>query len=363
MKHRVLMVLVTSLVPLLFTSLLLAQTSPWDISISLDPAVIDLTLGQREVTVTVAISRTESAAENALVICTVQPGEVMSTSSGLYPFGPGSVIWVGDVLTDQPTVFSLTARPAQWPETFVPCAIIEAGQIQHMLTGTLSVVPYRAWLPTALNNYAAPIESTRIQTWTYPVENWLMQSAGADLAEAVTGTNLLTWRYDRAAITLNQPPSVPGQPYYLTRSLLSFDLSHLPAGEVISAWLELHTYNTWYGQFDLKFERGSWSRPSTIADWNAFGEALGVYDTGQWTAEALSFTVPLPGLIGQPRPDDLNLTLRGDETTELPVGALESLRTHIALLWPDNPLSSVPQMPLDTPISRLHLIIAPEAVP
>jgi len=26
-------------------------------------------------------------------------------------------------------------------------------------------------------------------------------------------------------------------------------------------------------------------------------------------------------------------------------------------------LSSVPQMPLDTPISRLHLIIAPEAVP
>ena len=87
MKRRMLMVLVTSLVPLLFTGLLLAQSSPWAMSISVDPAVVDLTLGQREVTVTVAISRTESAAENALVICTVQPGEVMSTSPGLYPFG------------------------------------------------------------------------------------------------------------------------------------------------------------------------------------------------------------------------------------------------------------------------------------
>ena len=124
-----------------------------------------------------------------------------------------------------------------------------------------------------------------------------------------------------------------------------------------------HTYNTWYGQFDLKFERGAWSRPPTIADWNAFGDVVGVYDTGQWMAEALSFTVPLPGLIGQPRPDELNLTLRGDETTELPIGALNSLRTHIALQWPDNPLRSAPEMPLDAPISRLHLIIAPEAIP
>ena len=344
------MVIVTSLVSLLFTGLLLAQSSPWDMSISLDPAVVDLTLGQREVTVTVAISRTESVAENALVICTVQPGEVMSTSSGLYPFGASSVIWVGDVLTDQPTVFSLTARPAQWPETFVPCALIEAGLIQQAVTSTISVVPYQTWLPAALNNYAAPVEPTGIETWTYPAENWLMQSAGANLAEAVTGSNLLTWRYDRAAITLNQPPSVPGQPYYLTRSLLAFDLSQLPAGQVISAWLELHTYNTWYGQFDLKFERGSWSRPPTLADWSAYSDTLGTYDTSQWTAEALSFTVALTGLIGQPRPDDLNLTLRGDETTELPIGALESLRTHIALQWPDNPLSSGLNMPLDTPI-------------
>lgn len=113
----------------------------------------------------------------------------------------------------------------------------------------------------------------------------------------------------------------------------------------------------------MKFERGSWSRPPTTADWNAYGDRVGVYDTGQWTAEVLSFTVPLPGLIGQPRPDELNLTLCGDETTELPIGALESLRAHLALQWPDNPLRPAPQMPTDTPISRLHLIIAPEAAP
>ncbi len=82
MKRRMLIVIAASLVPLLFTGLLLAQSSPWDMSISLDPAVVDLTLGQREVTVTVTISRTDTPADNALVICGVQPGEVMSTSPG-----------------------------------------------------------------------------------------------------------------------------------------------------------------------------------------------------------------------------------------------------------------------------------------
>ena len=161
--------------PVLFTGLVLAQTSSWDMSISLDPAVIDLTQGQRELTVTVTISRTDTPADNVLVICGVQPGEVISTSPGVYPFGLSSAIWVGDVLTDQPTVFSLTARPAQWPETQVPCAIIEAGLVQHVVTGAIGVVPYRFWLPAALNNYAAPIAPTSIQTWTYPAENWLMQ--------------------------------------------------------------------------------------------------------------------------------------------------------------------------------------------
>lgn len=245
----------------------------------------------------------------------------------------------------------------------MPCALINSGLMQQTVTATIGVMPYRVLLPLVLRNYADPIEPTGILTWTYPAENWLMQSAGSNLAEAVAGNNLLAWRYDRAALTQNQAPSTPGQPYYLKRSFLTFDLTGLPAGKVISAWLELYTYNTWSGQFDLKFERGQWSRPPTTADWNEYGETLGVYDTGQWSAAAISLTVSLPGLIGRPRPAELNLTLRGDETTELPVGALESLRTHIALLWPDNPLHSPPQQPADTPISRLHLIIAPEAVP
>jgi hypothetical protein len=363
MKQRVLIVSLAIVLPLLFTGVLMALASPWNVSVSVDPAVVDFAQGQREATVTVAFSHTESMADNTLIICSVQSGEVVTVSAGLYPLGTSSVIWVGDVLTDATAVFSFTARPAQWPNTAVPCALIESGLVQQIVTGTIGIIPYRVWLPTTLKSYASPIEPTRIHTWTYPAENWLMQSAGSDLAEAVAGSNLLAWRYDRAAITVNQPPSASGQPYYLTRSMLTFDLSPLPAGKVISAWLELHTYNTWYGRFDLKFERGWWSRPPTIADWNDYGETLGMYDTGQWTADALSITVPLPSLIGQPRPAELNLTLRGDETTALPIGALESLHTHIALQWPDNPLQSTPQLPTDTPISRLHLIIAPEATP
>jgi hypothetical protein len=363
MKQRVLIVSLAIVLPLLFTGVLLALTLPWNISVSVDPAVVDLAQGQREVTVTVAFSHTASMADNAIVLCSVQPGVVVTVSDELYPLGTSSVIWVGDVLTDVTSVFSFTARPAQWPDTPVPCALIESGLVQQIVTGTIGFVPYRVWLPTTLKSYASPIEPTGIHIWTYPAENWLMQSAGSDLAGAVAGSNLLAWRYDRAAITVNQPPSAFGQPYYLTRSLLAFDLSPLPAGRVISAWLEIHTYNTWYGRFDLKFEHGLWSRPPTIADWNTYGETLGVYDTGQWTTGTLSMSVPLPGLIGQPRPAELNLTLRGDETTALQIGALQSLHTHIALQWPDNPLQSTPQMPTDTPISRLHLILAPEAAP
>ncbi|CAG0990114.1 hypothetical protein ANRL4_02417 [Anaerolineae bacterium] len=363
MKQRVLILILAIVLPLLFTGVLLALASPWNISVSVDPAVVDLAQGQREATVTVALSRTESMAENVLIICSVQSGEVVTVSNGLYPLGTSSVIWVGDVLTDATSVFSFTVRPAKWPDTAVPCTLIESGLGQQVVTGTINVAPYRVWLPTTLKDYASPIEPTGIHTWTYPAENWLMQAAGSDLAGAVAGSSLLAWRYDRAAITINQPPSASGQPYYITRSMLSFDLTSLPAGKVTSAWLELYTYNTWYGRFDLKFERGLWARPPTIADWNAYGETLGVYDTGQWTTSTLSMTVPLSGLIGLPRPAELNLTLRGDETTDLPIGALQSLHTHIALQWPDNPLQSMPQLPTDTPISRLYLIIVPEATP
>lgn len=368
MKQRLWLLTVTGLLSLIFTGGVLALTaaSTWEVSIRLDPSVIDLAQGPRETTVTVTISQTEATDHTALtslVICSLQAGEVVTVSQGLYPFGSSTVLWAGEVLTDAPAIFTFTVRPTRWPETVVPCALINNGLAQQTVTATLGVTPYRVALPLLLRNYAAPIEPAGIHTWTYPAENWLMQSAGRNLVEAVAGNNLLAWRYDRAALTQNQAPSAPGQPYYLKRSFLTFDLTTLPAGKVISAWLELYTYNTWYGEFDLTFERGQWSRPPTTADWNAFGETLGVYDTAQWSAAAISFTALLPGLIGQPRPTELNLTLRGDETTELPVGALESLRTHIALLWPDNPLRVVPQQPVDTPISRLHLIIDPEAVP
>ena len=368
MPQRIRLLTIIGLLSLIFTggALALTAASSGEVSISLDPPVVDLAQGPREATVTVAVSQTEAANSTApasLVICSIQSGEVVTVSNGLFPFGSSTVIWAGELLTDAPTIFTFTVRPIQWPETNVPCILINNGLAQQTVTGTIGVVPYQTWLPLTLRAYTAPIESTGIHTWTYPAENWLMQSAGSNLAEAVAGKNLLAWRYDQAALTQNQAPSAPGQPYYLKRSYLTFDLASLPAGKVISAWLELYTYNTWYGQFDLKFERGQWSRPPTTTAWNAYGETLGVYDTAQWSAAAISFTVPLPGLIGQSRPAELNLTVRGDESTELPVGALESLRTHIALQWPDHPLRVVPQQPVDTPISRLHLIIEPEALP
>lgn len=361
MKQRVLILGLVVILPLFFTGALLAMTSSWDFSVSVEPAVVDLSQGPREAAVTVTFTHTASMADNVLVHCSIQSGEALTVSNGLYVLGGNSVIWVGDVLTGTAAVFSFTARPAQWPDTMVPCTLIEAGQAQQIVTSTIGVVPYRAWLPMVLKNHGTPIEPAGVHTWTYPTENWLLQSAGSDLASAVAGSDLRAWRNDQRALTINESPRSPGKPYYLLRSLLTFDLRPLAAGTVISAWLELYRYNSWYGSFDLKFERGLWTRPPGPADWNAYGETLGVYDAGPWSASELSFTVPLTGLLGRPRPAELNLTLRGDETTVLPIGAWNSLHTDIALQWPDD--WPPPQAPTGTPVSRLHLIIAPEASP
>jgi len=302
MKRRVLMVLVTSLVPLLFTGLLLAQSAPWAMSISVDPAVVDLTLGQREVTITVAISRTESAAENALVICTVQPGEVMSTSPGLYPFGASSVIWVGDMLTDQPTVFSLTARPAQWPETHVPCAVIEAGQIQHEVSGTISVVPYRVWLPAALNNSAAPVEP-QVLAVANPGGGYLASFSHTSYAEALAGTGdpLIyleeTWHGGWfQSIRWNWPDN---NLYAVMRSYLEFDTTALPIDSVINdVALSLVVQNSDIGAIgDFSIHQGTWSSLADAAAWAAWQSEPLVYQSAVVSGTVVTLTLPVTSVV------------------------------------------------------------------
>ena len=297
------MVFVTSLVPLLFAGLLLAQSSPWAMSISVDPVVVDLTLGQREVTVTVAISRTESAAENALVICTVQPGEVMSTSPGLYPFGTNSVIWVGDVLTDQPAVFSLTARPAQWPETHVPCAVIEAGLVQHVVTGTISVAPYQVWLPAALNNATAPIEP-QVLTIAKPGGGYLASFSHSSYAEALAGTGdpLIyveeTWQGGWfQSLRWSWPDN---NLYAVMRSYLEFDTTTLPADSVINAvTLSLMVQSSDFGTIgDFSIHQGTWaSLADAAAAWNAWQPEPLAYQSAVVSGTVVTLTLPVTSIV------------------------------------------------------------------
>ena len=303
MKHRILIVLAASLVSLVLTSRLLAQSASWGISISLDPAVVDFTQGQRDVTITVALSRTDTPAEDALVICTVQPGAVMSTSSGLYPFGSNGVIWVGDVLTDSPVVFSLTARPAQWPETFVPCAIIEAGLVQHMVTGTIGVVPYRFWLPTVLNNSAAPSES-QVLVSTNPGGGYLASFSHTSYAEALAGTGdpLIyveeTWHGGWfQSLRWNWPDN---NLYAVMRSYLEFDTTALPIDSVINAvTLSLAVQNSDIGAIgDFSIHQGTWSSlTDTAAAWQAWVPEPLAYQSAVVSGTVVTLTLPVTSVV------------------------------------------------------------------
>ncbi len=302
-RERIWLLFAVSLGPLLFTGLLLAQTSSWDMSISLDPVVIDLTQGQRELTVTVTISRTDTPADNALVICGVQSGEVMSTSPGVYPFGSSSAIWVGDVLTDQPTVFSLTARPAQWPETQVPCAIIEAGLIQHFVTGTISVVPYRVWLPAALNNYAAPIEP-QVLTVANPGGGYLASFSHTSYAEALAGTGdpLIyveeTWHGGWfQSVRWNWPDN---NLYAVMRSYLEFDTTALPVDSAIdTVTLSLGVQNSDIGEIgDFAVYQGTWSSlADATAAWTAWQPEPLAYQSAVVSGTVVSLTLPVTSVV------------------------------------------------------------------
>jgi hypothetical protein len=302
MKHRGLLACLAVILPLLFTAALLAQTSPWTMSISVDPAVIDLTQGQREVTATVAISRTDSA-ENVLVICSVQSGAVVSVSAGLYPLGPSSVIWVGDVLTDQTTVFSLTARPTQWPKTFVPCAIIEAGLIQHAVTGTVGIVPYRVWLPATLNAYAAPVEP-QVMEIANPGGGFLASFSRTSYAEALAGTGAPpvyveeTWNGGWfQSIRWNWPSNTF---YAVMRSYLEFDSTALPVGSVISdVSLSLVVKNSDIGAIgDFSAQRGTWSSlTNATSSWNAWEPETLAYQTAVVSGTVVNLTLPITSVV------------------------------------------------------------------
>jgi hypothetical protein len=331
-----------------------ADETPWlGSSIVAEPSSFDLAHDQA-VTLTVSLSNTGAPVDNLLSVCDLQSGEVLTTSAAVYPLSSQYLLWAGDI--SDTASFSLTIRPRRWPQTTLACAIIDRGMIQHVFTGTLEVTPFASFLPVVLLAYAPPVEP--VVTFTYPAANWLIQSTGTNLTDTLPGQHLNLWRYDRTASTVNQHLWGASN-YYLVRSLLAFDLSQLPHGRILSATLELYIFNSWQNNdFDLHFDQGAWSVPPSSADWDHYGESLGVYDTRQWSPGVISITVPLTGLLTQPRPDQLNLTVRGDETTNVLPSLIDT--THavdLALQWPNDQYTNW------TPISRLQLSIEPEPLP
>jgi len=186
--------------------------------------------------------------------------------------------------------------------------------------GPLSAtVPVSLYLPLVTRAYQPP-------AWfsTYAASSWHLVGEGTDLTTALLAADL-RWRYDHSAVTANYPPYQSRTLYHVERSLISFELGDAPQGNVLSATLELHTsmYSSIQGDFEVEFHLGQWSGEPQREDWDNYGAVLGTYATSTWQPGDLVVWVPLPGLVGQPVPESLRLTLRGDEETELTPGPVQ----------------------------------------
>ena len=170
-----------------------------------------------------------------------------------------------------------------------------------------------------------------------PAGSWYLNAEGIDLVDTLAGGTDQLWHHDASASVWNLPPG-PGRPlYHVNRAFLSFDLSDIPAGTIVSATLELCIWDgSVRGEFDVGFYRGVWNVPPEMENWDSYGPLLGTLDTGEAVTGSEHTWVPLPGLVGQPVPDQLNLVIRGDETTELGWGDESSVRFT---LWDGEPVS------------------------
>lgn len=201
---------------------------------------------------------------------------------------------------------------------------------------TDDVITHTVHLPLVARTMAPSTHVTRT-----PGANWHLIASGRSLQDALDGSDVRVRRDDDWFEVINAGPEdlwMSDHRYYVKRDLISFDLSQVPRGTIVSATLELTSW-TLEDSIKLKFHEGTWSAPPDAQAWDSYGELLGTYGTDHHDGEPHVF-VSLPGLVGRrtPSSSDLLMTARGDEVTEM---VSENKRVTLALRhwWEGYPVS------------------------
>ena len=297
--NRLVLVLVVVLVSLALTSLAFAQPSAWNLVVDTGSGAIDLS-AEMEMTVSVSFSATV-AADNVLVLCSVQSGQITTMSPGLYPLGANGAVWSGDMVAAES--FTLTIHPSAWPETHVPCVIVQAGQAQHAVTGTIAVTPHQSWLTILLNNYAAPAAPQTLEV-SNPDGGWITSYSGNSYAEALAGAGQTPFYNEETfqggwfrSLRWNWPEN---RIFVVARSYLEFDTTALPVGSVINdVTLSLIVKNTDTGVIgDFSIHQGTWvSLPDALQAWDAWQPAMLAYQTAVVSGTVVNLTLPVTSVV------------------------------------------------------------------
>lgn len=292
---RLWVVLMVAFVSLVLTSLAIAQTPAWSLVVDTGLGAIDL-MAETEMTITVSFSAT-AAVDNALVLCSVQSGQITTMSPGVYPLGGNGAVWSGDVVATE--AFTLTIHPGAWPETRVPCVIVQAGQAQHAVTGTIAVTPFQAWLPLALNNCVTPATPQTLEI-ANPGGGYIFSYSGVSYAEALAGRGQTPTYIEemwRGGWFQSARWSWPANLfYYVARSYLEFDTTGLPDDSIIlSATLSLVVQNSDVGEIgDFSVHQGTWlALPDALAAWSAWQSETLAYQSAVVSGTVVNLTLPI----------------------------------------------------------------------
>lgn len=297
--NRLVLVLVVVLVSLALTSLAFAQPSAWNLVVDTGSGAIDLS-AEMAMTVSVSFSAT-AAADNVLVVCSVQSGQINAMSPGLYPLGANGAVWVGDVVAT--ASFTLTIHPSAWPETHVPCVIVQAGQAQYAVTGTIAVAPHQSWLTMLFNNYAAAAVPQTLEV-SNPGGGWITSYSDNSYAEALAGAGQTPFYNEETyrggwfrSLRWSWPEN---RVYMVMRSYLEFDTTALPVDSAISdVTLSLVVKNTDTGQIgDFSIHQGTWSAlPDAVHAWNAWQPEMLAYQTAVVSGTVVNLTLPVTSVV------------------------------------------------------------------
>lgn len=348
---RLALLVVPSLVALAILAAMkwsVADVCRWEgSSITADPAVVDLA-HQENTTITVTLVHTETDPVPASVTCTLQTGRVITVGEGAHLAASDVVTWTGRVSGTQAITF--TVHLTAWPTTTVLCSIDDG--TAYTFTGTVFVDPLKRWLPVTMNSHAPSPPTPTVFFEAHSSGSWHLLAKGQDLQDALDGSDVEAWRYDHTVSAANLPPDGGRPDYHVERGYVLFDLARAPAGQIVSATLELYVYNLSdiQGVFTATFHEGTWTAPPSTSDWNAYGPILGTYDTHRYVPGPDPVVVPLPGLIDRTVPPWLHLVLRGNEETWLGFGE-PALQVSFWLNLPDAEW-------MLHPASRLRLAIA-----